>query len=465
MGLGKTVVEAVEIDSDGAVVVSVRPGYRQRDRCPHCRRRCPGYDLGDGRRRWRALDLATTHCYVEADAPRVQCKVHEVVVAAVPWARHDAGFTRSFEDTVAWLTVNTSKTAICVLMRIAWRTVGRICERVSAEAKQGRDLFAGLKALGFDEISIRKGQKYLTVVVDHHTGRLVWAAYGRDRKTVEKFLDLLGKERCEQIELVSSDDAEWITRPVAERCPNAVICLDPFHIVKAATDALDEIRREVWNEARRAGNKQLAKDLKGARFALWKNPGKLSERQQLKLSSIQQTNQRLYRAYLLAQQLRQIYRVDANDGLALLEAWLKWARRSRLEPFRKLARRITEQRERVEATFTNGLSNECLSYCTSWCVCGGDAVGDGAGVIMTAGGDGCGCGLLVASAAVGWAVLAGVVEVGAAAVDPPAGDVPSALPDLDRLGADAELGGDLVEREHARGSESLVVGRDAAVAA
>ena len=169
------------------------------------------------------------------------------------------------------------------------------------------------------------------MVVDHHTGRLVWAAYGRDRKTVEKFLDLLGKERCEQIELVSCDDAEWITRPIAERCANAVICLDPFHIVKAATDALDEIRREVWNEARRAGNKQLAKDLKGARFALWKNPGNLSDRQQQKLSSIQQTNQRLYRAYLLAQQLRQIYRVDANDGLALLEAWLKWARRSRLE--------------------------------------------------------------------------------------------------------------------------------------
>jgi transposase len=357
LGLGKTVVEAVDVLADGTVVVSVRPRFSQRDRCPHCRRRCPGYDLGDGRRRWRALDLGTTLCYLEADAPRVQCKQHEVVVAAVPWARHDAGFTRSFDDQVAWLAVNTSKKAICALMRIAWRTVGRICERVAAEAKQGRDLYAGLKALGFDEISIRKGQKYLTVVVDHHTGRLVWAAYGRDRKTVEKFLDLLGKQRCEQIELVSSDDAEWITRPVAERCPNAVIALDPFHIVKAATEALDQIRREIWNEARRAGNKQLAKDLKGARFALWKNPGNLTDRQQLKLASIQQTNQRLYRAYLLAQQLRQIYRVSPQDGLLLLEAWLKWARRSRLEPFRKLARRITEQRERVEAAFQNGVSN------------------------------------------------------------------------------------------------------------
>jgi transposase len=357
LGLEKSVVEAVDADENGAVVVSVRPRYSQRDRCPHCRRRCPGYDLGDGRRRWRALDLGTTFAYVEADAPRVECKRHGVLVAAVPWARHDAGFTRAFEDQTAWLAVNTSKTAICLLMRIAWRTVGRICERVSTEAASKRDLFANLKRLGFDEISVRKGQRYLTVVVDHHTGRLVWAHAGRDRKTVEKFLDLLGKDRCEQIELVSCDDAEWITRPVSERCPNAVICLDPFHIVKAATDALDEIRREVWNEARKAGDKQLAKELKGARFVLWKNAGNLTDRQKLKLSSIQQINKRLYRAYLLSQQLREIYRVPAEDALVLLEAWLKWARRSRLEPFRKLARRITEQRERVEAAFTNGLSN------------------------------------------------------------------------------------------------------------
>lgn len=272
LGLEKTVLEGVELGEHDELVVSVRPRYSQLDRCPHCRWRCPGYDLGDGRRRWRALDLGTTFCYLEADAPRVECKRHGVVVAAVPWARHDAGFTRSFEDQAAWLAVNTSKSAICSLMRIAWRTVGRVCERVTAEAKRGRDLFADLERLGFDEISVRKGQKYLTVVVDHHTGRLVWAHPGRDRKTVLKFLDLLGKDRCEQIKLVSCDNASWITGPVSERCPSAEICLDPFHIVKAATDALDDVRRAVWNEARKSGDKQLAKDLKGARFALWKTP-------------------------------------------------------------------------------------------------------------------------------------------------------------------------------------------------
>src|SRR6266542_2568527 len=100
------------------------PNARERGRCPHCRLRCPGYDWGEGRRRWRALDLATTFCYLEAEAPRVECKAHGVVVAAVPWARHDSNFTRAFENQCAWLTVNTSKTAVCELMRIAWRTLG-----------------------------------------------------------------------------------------------------------------------------------------------------------------------------------------------------------------------------------------------------------------------------------------------------------------------------------------------------
>ena len=183
-------------------------------------------------------------------------------------------------------------------------------------------------------------------------------AAGRDRQTVEKFLDLLGSERLKQIELISCDDADWITLPVSERCPNATVCLDPWHIVKAATDALDEIRRAVWNEARRAGNKQIAKDLKGARFALWKKPENLTCRQQAKLAFIQTLNAPIYRAYLLKEQLRQIYHADSVEGaLALLDAWLKWARRSRLEPFVKLARRITQQRSKVEAALTMNLSN------------------------------------------------------------------------------------------------------------
>ena len=113
----------------------------------------------------------------------------------------------------------------------------------------------------------------------------------------------------------------------------------------------------MWNQARREGHKQAAKELKGARFALWKNPGKLTERQRIKLAQIQQTNKPLYRAYLISQQLREIYRVPFEQAVELLDAWLAWARRCRLPPFVKLANTITEQRPGIEAAIRHGLSN------------------------------------------------------------------------------------------------------------
>jgi transposase len=287
----------------------------------------------------------------------VRCRRHGVVVCAVPWARHSSRFTRAFEDQAAWLAVNTSKTAVAELMRVAWRTVGAICRRVAAEAGREVDLLAGLRRIGIDEISHRTGQRYLTVVVCHDSGRLVWAAAGRDRQTVERFLDELGQERCEQIELVSCDMAGWIAGPIAERLPGAVRCVDPFHVVQLATDALDEVRREIWNQARQAGQDQLARRLKGARYALWKNPENLTGRQRSKLAMIQQTNRRLYRAYLLKEQLRQIYRLEPGPAIALLDAWIAWARRCRLPSFVKLANTITAQRAGIVAAIEHGLSN------------------------------------------------------------------------------------------------------------
>jgi transposase len=111
------------------------------------------------------------------------------------------------------------------------------------------------------------------------------------------------------------------------------------------------------NDARKVGDVAAAKDLKGARYALWKNPENLTDRQRLKLADVQKTNQRLYRAYLLKEQLRQIYRVSAEHAIGLLEHWLAWARRSRLTPFVKLAKTISAQRPGIVAAIENDLSN------------------------------------------------------------------------------------------------------------
>jgi len=144
-GVVKTIVEAVEFDEDAQVLVGrVRPARAAALRCGVCQRRCGRYDSGEGRRRWRALDLGTVQAVIEADAPRVSCPEHGVVVAHVPWARHGAGHTLAFDETVAWLATQTSKSAVTQLMRIAWRTVGSIIARVWADTDGLHDRFADL---------------------------------------------------------------------------------------------------------------------------------------------------------------------------------------------------------------------------------------------------------------------------------------------------------------------------------
>jgi transposase len=278
---------------------------------------------------------------LEADHPRVLCGEHGVVVTAVPWARHGAGHTHDFDAQITWLVRQMSKTAVCLLMRIAWRTVGEIITRVVADADAvAGDRLGNLRRIGIDEISYRKAHKYLTVVIDHATGRLVWVGEGRNKATLVQFFELLGPQRCEKIALVSADAAEWIFLAVAEYCPNAHQCLDPFHIVAWATKALDEVRNQVWRQARRDGQKALADAVKGARYALWKNPEDLTKRQEAKLVDIAKTNQPLYRAYLLKEQFRQVFAVGGEERVELLDEWLAWASRSKIAPFVDLARRI-----------------------------------------------------------------------------------------------------------------------------
>ncbi len=144
---------------------------------------------------------------------------------------------------------------------------------------------------------------------------------------------------------------------VAARCPNATVCLDAFHLVKWVSEALDEVRRQTWNDARRAGMRTHARDLKGARYALWKNPEDLTARQEAKLAWVATVNRRLYRAYLLKEQFRRIVAVKGVRALVMLDAWLGWAARSRIQAFVALGRRIRKHLAGIEAALVHGLSN------------------------------------------------------------------------------------------------------------
>ncbi|GAA1969476.1 hypothetical protein GCM10009776_35720 [Microbacterium deminutum] len=175
---------------------------------------------------------------------------------------------------------------------------------------------------------------------------------------------------------MSADGADWIGDVVAQRCPNAVRCADPLHVVSWATDALDEVRRSAWNDARRQARAEprrsvgrprndappppaatRARGLRGARYALWKNPENLTEKQTQKLAWIAQTDPRLHRAYLLKEGLRVVFRLDYDDAVAALDRWISWARRSRIPAFVTLQRRIARHKASILAAIEHGLSN------------------------------------------------------------------------------------------------------------
>jgi len=370
LGLEKTVVEDVQIE-DGTLVARVRLRANARLRCSRCLRRSPRYDQGHGRRRWRHLDAGTLQVWLEANAPRVSCRDCGVNVAHVPWARAGAGHTFDFDQQVSYLATTMNKSAVSYLMRIAWRTVGAIVARYWQDVEDVFDRFENITRIGIDEISYKKGHRYLTIAVDHDTGRLLWAAPGRDIETLAEFFRLLGPERCAAITLVSSDAASWIKAAVGQHCPNAVLCADPFHVVAWATDALDEQRRTAWNNAAGRNRFRLsapessrsqghAKSLKATRYALWKNPDNLTDHQRHQIEWIAKTDPRLYRAYLLKEALRYVFAVKGEQGREALEAWIAWAQRCRLPAFTLLAKKIKKNREAIDATLHHGLSNALI---------------------------------------------------------------------------------------------------------
>jgi transposase len=316
------------------------------------------------------LDVGVGLAFVEADAPRVRCARHGVVVARVPWARHDAGHTRAFDDTVAWLACSTAKSVVARLMRISWRTVGSIITRVSSEIDTQVDRLEGLRRIGIDEISYRTHHRYLIVVVDHDTGRLVWAAPGRDSATLARFFQQLGRQRCAQLTHVSADAATWISAAVTDHAPQAIRCADPFHVVKWAQAALDDVRRRVWNCERakpggratdRQGREGMsagdAKRVRRSRWALWKNPDNLTDHQQAKLAWIAIAHPLLHRAYQLKEGLRLVFRLAPEDALHALKRWQAWAARCRIPEFVTIGRRVRRELGPIHATLQHRISN------------------------------------------------------------------------------------------------------------
>lgn len=377
-GTSHIVCESIESDDAFKTIkIIAHPDKKSQCRCGICQKKSPLYDKGKGKREWRCLDIGGAKAYIVAESPRVSCKKHGVVTAYVPWARHRSRFCISFEDTVTWLSVNSSKKTIAEFMRVEWHTVGEIISRTYKELKEKTpDCYENLVNIGIDETSYKKGHEYMTVVVNHNTNSVVWCAVGYGKEVLKTFFEALSESQRGAIRCVSADGARWIADCVAEYCPQAERCIDPFHVVSWATEILDTIRRQAWSEAYRSfketpkrkrgrpqkgeeepTEKKQAKSLKNAKYALLKNPEDLTEHQQEQLTFLSAANPRLYRAYLLKENLRLALKAGPNSIGELLGKWMAWAQRCRIPEFRELRNKIKRHLPAILATAKHHLSN------------------------------------------------------------------------------------------------------------
>lgn len=345
---------------DARLVVDVAL-LRRRLQCPECTFSTAAcYDTRPVFSTWRHTDMGRWKVLVRAGLRRLECPTHGVRVEAVPFARHRSGFSRDFEDLIAFLATKTDKTTISRLSRVDWDSVGRICERVVADGLDPARL-DGLVNIGVDEVSWRKHHRYLTLVTDHTAGKIVWGAEGKDTATLDAFFNELGESRSAALQAVSMDRGAAFNKSVRApgHAPQAVICIDPFHAVKLVGDALDKVRRITWNELRQLPDQAAARKFKGARWSLLKRPENLTDDQSATLRQLRNRGGDLWRAYRLKESFRAIFAgdLDPDETVELIDRWCSQASRSRLAPFVKAAKTIRKFRDGVLAAIRLKINN------------------------------------------------------------------------------------------------------------
>jgi len=366
--------------------IRVHVNRKERCRCPICGRKCSIYDHAYGESVWRSMDFGPVAVYLLCDVPRVSCPEHGVVTAAVPWAKQGSRFTTDFAYSAAWmLKGGLSKKKVSEWLQIDWKTVGRLVKLVWNDLEPDtRKRLDGLVNIGIDETSYRKGHTYITVIVNHDTNTVVWAHEGYGKEVLELFFKELTEEQRASIQVVTGDGAKWITDCVAEYCPNADRCVDPFHVVEWANGAIDSVRLDAWRRARialadlvrqekaarksgqdttdaKARIKQAkaeVEDLKRSKYPLGKNPENLTVKQQERLALIQAKDPKLRRAHELKEELRLIFKLtDYDVAKKALVSWVKSAQRCRIPAFVELQRKIRRHEKHILNTIEFGLSN------------------------------------------------------------------------------------------------------------
>jgi transposase len=328
--------------------VDFKPGSRFM--CPECKADgCPVHDTQP--KTWRHLDFFQHQAFLTARVPRITCSKCGVRQVDVPWARKNSGFSLLFEAFAMTLVTHMPvAVAATRFLKITDQRLWRIVFHYVNTAVARMDL-SRVKRVCIDETAAKRGHDYVTLVVDIDARRVAFVTEGRSADTVRQFADHL-EERggdASHIKQACIDMSAAYISGVTENLTEAEITFDRFHVMKLLGEAIDEVRR---------AEVKARPELKGTRYVWTKNDANLTARQSTMRDTLSRTNLKTARAWRMRLTFQDIYKEPTRGWAELhFDDWISWAKRSRLEPMKAVARTLDKHRDGVLAWFDSRISN------------------------------------------------------------------------------------------------------------
>jgi transposase len=333
--------------------------------CPECGRACSIHDCAP-ERTWRHLDTMQFATLIRARTPRANCPEHGVKTMRVPWAAPQGRFTLLFERfAVDVLLASGSISQACGLLGIGWETAQEIMRRAVERGLECRQL-DGLKHLGMDEKSFKRGQSYISLLTDLEQSRVLDVVEERTAEAADQLWETLSPAQKEAVEAVAVDMWEPFIRTIQKQVPEADIVHDKFHISQYLGEAVDQVRRQEHKALMAQGDETL----KGTRQLWLYNPEHFSPAQAEAFSALKDLHLKVARAWAAKELFSKFWEYqEVGWARRFFNDWFGWVSRSRLKPVievaqmlkRHLENLLTYLEHRITNAVTEGLNSKIQS--------------------------------------------------------------------------------------------------------
>ncbi len=328
-----------------ALEVEIEARRNSRAVCSGCHRKRAGYDQLPVRR-FEFVPLWQIAVFFVYAMRRVDCPKCGVIVEEVPWSDGKSPVTTAYRWFLAGWAKRLSWLEVALIFHTTWETVYRSVEYAVAWGLARRTM-TGIKAIAVDEVQWQRGHHYLTLVYQIDAGfrRLLWIGLDRTEESLRGFFQTITDETKNSIRYLCSDMWKPYLNVLAQEVSGAIHVLDRFHIMQAMNKAIDEVRAE---EARRLKRDGYEPVLKRARWCLLKRPENLTKKQTVRLAELVQYNLKSVRSYLLREDFQRFWTYQYHGWASrFLHEWCTRTMRSKIEPMKKVARRLRSHEELI----------------------------------------------------------------------------------------------------------------------